>query len=145
MFRHCESYPFLNPQSDSRSVINRIISQTNRTLSVLIPPWRCNGGVQRIPIHAYVYSTKLEHIGSECPRHSREPISLLETSPVEGGYCLVESCRNRQLLVNLDSSTSAFHFFSFQALTSSDFSSSIQIFLLKSDWMNSKTFPLTLN
>ena len=62
---------------------------------------------------------------------------------MEGGCHSVEIFRSRKLLGNLSSPASASHF-SFQALTSSEFSSTRQIFSLKSAWMKSKVFPLAL-
>ena len=56
----------------------------------------------------------------------------------------MEICRSSQLLGNLASPDSAFRFFSFQALTTLDFSSVMQVFLLKSACMNSEVFPLVL-
>ena len=63
-------------------------------------------------IRACINLTKLEHQGSEYPRHSSEPICGLGPFLVEDGYRSVESCRSRQLLGKLAYPDSACRFFS---------------------------------
>ena len=108
MIEHYESDQFYSLRKDSQSVIDRPLYWTNGSLSVWIPTWYCCGGVQHIIIRDCVYLTKIENLGSEYPRYSRETICWLDPFPVEGGYLSVESCRSRQLLGSLASPASNF-------------------------------------
>ena len=101
------------------------------------------GGAQHIHTHACAGLTKIEHLGSEYPRNSSKPIFRLEPFLVKGGYCSVESCRSRQLLVNLFPTACVFRF-SFPGI---DF---IRSFIWEADPLfeirldELKSFPLVL-
>ena len=83
----------------------------NGILAVWIPPWYCHGGAHNISIHYCIDLIKLEHLGSEYPRHSSEPICQLEPFLVEDKYLSVKRCSSRQLRGNLSSPVSTCRFF----------------------------------